>query len=204
MIVVVMGVSGSGKTTIGTMLAEAIRCSFLEGDSLHSKENIEKMSQGVPLTDSDRVPWLTAIRTHILKFFNRGGNLVVGCSALGQQYREFLADGVPITWVYLKGSAEVIRSRLKHRPRHFMKAGMLPSQFAALEEPSDAIVVDISPPPSAIVAQILAELGRPLPTPQGRATTPRCPRKSVRGGEAVRDVTRFHKSCATKQCPRRR
>ena len=93
MIIVVMGVSGSGKTTIGKMLADAIRCSFLEGDSLHSKENIEKMSHGIPLTDSDRAPWLTAIRTHILKFFKRGENLVVGCSALEQQYREFFAEG---------------------------------------------------------------------------------------------------------------
>ena len=158
MIIVVMGVSGSGKTTIGTMLADAIECPILEGDSLHSKENVEKMRHGLPLTDADRAPWLTAIRTHILKFFKRGENLVVGCSALKQQYRKFLAEGIPITWVYLKGSAELIRARMKHRRRHFMKSDMLSSQFGALEEPSDAIVVDISPPPSAIVAQILAQL----------------------------------------------
>ena len=169
MIIVVMGVSGSGKTTIGKMLADAIRCSFLEGDSLHSKENVEKMSHGIPLTDSDRAPWLTAIRTHILKFFKRGQDLVVACSALEQQYREVLADGIPITWVYLKGSEELIRSRMKHRTGHFMKANMLPSQFDALEEPSDAVVVDISRPPSAIVAQILAQLPRPRPTLRGRA-----------------------------------
>jgi len=178
MIIVVMGVSGSGKTTIGKMLADAVRCSFLEGDSLHSKENIEKMSHGIPLTDSDRAPWLTAIRIHILKFFKRGENLVVGCSALEQQYREFLAKGVPITWVYLKGSAELIRARVKHRLSHFMKADMLSSQFGALEEPSDAIVVDISPPPSAIVAQILAQLPRPRPTLRGRATPATTPEKA--------------------------
>ena len=171
MIIVVMGVSGSGKTTIGKMLAEAIRCSFLEGDSLHSKENIEKMSHGIPLTDSDRAQWLTAIRTHILKFFKRGKNLVVGCSALEQQYREVLADGVPITWVYLKGSEDLIRSRMKHRPKHFMKANMLASQFKALEEPDDAIVLDISLPSSAIVAQIVAQLRRPRATIQGLAET---------------------------------
>jgi carbohydrate kinase (thermoresistant glucokinase family) len=95
MIVVVMGVSGSEKTTISTMLADAIHCPFLEGDSLHSKENIEKMSHGIPLTDSDRAPWLTAVRAHILKFFKRGEDLVVACSALEQQYREFLAEGIP-------------------------------------------------------------------------------------------------------------
>jgi gluconokinase len=169
MIIVVMGVSGSGKTTIGKMLADAIRCSFLEGDSLHSKENVEKMSHGIPLTDSDRAPWLTAIRTHILKFFKRGQDLVVACSALEQQYREVLADGIPITWVYVKGSEELIRSRMKHRTGHFMKANMLPSQFDALEELSDAVVVDISRPPSAIVAQILAQLLRPRSNLQGRA-----------------------------------
>ena len=179
MIVVIMGVSGSGKTTIGTMLADAIRCPFLEGDSLHSNENIEKMSHGIPLTDSDRAPWLTAIRAHILKFFERTEDLVVACSALEQKYREFLAEGIPITWVYLKGSAELIRSRMKHRPKHFMKADMLPSQFAALEEPSDAIVVDISQPSSAIVAQILARLRRPQPTLQNDAATQEAQKKRV-------------------------
>ena len=181
MIIVVMGVSGSGKTTIGAMLADAIHCPFLEGDSLHSKENIEKMSHGIPLTDSDRAPWLTAIRTHILKFFKRGQSLVVACSALEQQYREVLDDGIPITWVYLKGSEELIRSRMKHRTRHFMKANMLPSQFDALEEPSDAVVVDISLPPSAIVAQILAQLPRPQPTLQDRAAPQHAQKRRARG-----------------------
>ena len=181
MIIVVMGVSGSGKTTIGKMLADAIRCSFLEGDSLHSKENIEKMSHGIPLTDSDRAPWLTAIRTHILRFFKRGESLVVACSALEHQYREFLAKGVPITWVYLKGSAELIRARMKHRLSHFMKADMLSSQFDALEEPSDAIVVDISPPPSAIVAQVLAQLPRPRPTLRGHAAQQHARKRRARG-----------------------
>jgi len=171
MIVVIMGVSGSGKTTIGTMLADAIHCPFLEGDSLHSKENIEKMSHGIPLTDSDRAPWLTAIRAHIMKFFKAGKDLVVACSALEQKYREFLTEGIPITWVYLKGSAELIRSRMKHRPTHFMKANMLASQFDALEEPSDAVVVDISQPSSAIVAQILDGLRRSQPTVQNDAAT---------------------------------
>jgi gluconokinase len=185
MIILVMGVSGSGKTTIGKMLADAIRCSFLEGDPLHSKENIEKMSHGIPLTDSDRAPWLTAIRSHILESFKRGENLVVGCSALEQQYREFLAEGIPITWVYLKGSAELIRARIKHRPSHFMKADMLRSQFDALEEPSDAIVIDISRPPSAIVAQILAQLPRPRPTLRGRAP-PHAQNKHARGRRCAR------------------
>jgi gluconokinase len=158
MIIVIMGVSGSGKTTIGTVLADALRCSFLEGDSLHSKQNIEKMSHGIPLNDCDRAPWLAAIHARLLDFFKRGESVVLACSALEQQYREVLADRVPITWVYLKGSKELIGSRMKHRLEHFMKANMLDSQFEALEEPSDAIVIDISLPPPAVVAQILARL----------------------------------------------
>jgi gluconokinase len=173
MIIVVIGVSGSGKTTIDTMLADGIRCRFLEGDSLHPRVNVEKMRQGIPLTDSDRVTRLAAIRTHILKFFKRGGTLVVVCSALKQQFRKFLAEGTPIIWVYLNGSAQLIRSCMKHRSSHFMKADMLSSQFDALEEPSDAIVVDVSPPPSVIVSEILAQLRKPQPTLQGPAVS-RC------------------------------
>lgn len=181
MIIVIMGVSGSGKTTIGTMLADAIGCRFLEGDSLHSKESIEKMSHGIPLTDSDRAPWLAAIRSCILKSFKRGENLVVGCSALKQQYREFLAKDIPITWVYLKGSAELVRSRMENRSSHFMKAGMLASQFDTLEEPSDAIVVDISPTPSAIVSQILEQLRKPRSRPEDQTATERPQTRRARG-----------------------
>lgn len=161
MIIVVMGVAGSGKTTVGTMLAHAMKCPFLEGDSLHSPGNIDKMSHGMPLTDADRDLWLSAIHARIVDVSERGQDLVVGCSALKQQYREVLAEGVPISWVYLKGSVKLIRSRVRHRPSHFMKADMLASQFAALEEPSDALVVDVSTAPSAIVEQILAKVAHP-------------------------------------------
>ena len=161
MIIVIIGVAGSGKTTIGTMLADAMNCPFLDGDSLHSKENIAKMSHGIPLTDADRAPWLAAIHARILNRFERGQDVVVGCSALKQRYRMVLADGVPITWVYLKGPFELIRTRLKHRPGHFMKADMLTSQFDALEEPSDALVVDVSAAPRVIVQRILSQLRIP-------------------------------------------
>ena len=161
MIIVLMGVAGSGKTTVGTMLAETMKCSFLEGDSLHSKENIDKMSHGIPLTDADRAPWLAAIHARIVEVFERGLDLVVGCSALKQQYRRRLAKDVPITWVYLKGSPALIRARLQHRPSHFMKADMLASQFEALDEPSDALVVDISASPGTIVKQIVSHVRRP-------------------------------------------
>jgi len=160
-IVVLMGVAGSGKTTIGKMLADAIPCPFLEGDSLHSQANVEKMSHGIPLTDADRAPWLSAIHARIVDVYNRGDSLVVGCSALRQSYRTVLADGLPLTWVYLKGSPELIRSRILHRASHFMKVDMLASQFGALEEPSDALVVDVSESPGAIVEWIMSELRRP-------------------------------------------
>ena len=160
-IIVVMGVAGSGKTTVGTRLAEAMHCAYLEGDSLHSAANVEKMSHGIPLTDADRAPWLAAIHARLLDAFRHGESLVVGCSALKRSYRSVLADGVPITWVYLKGAPALIRSRLQHRSGHYMKADMLASQFDALEEPSDALIVDVSPPPGVIVERILAELHRP-------------------------------------------
>jgi gluconokinase len=161
-IVVVMGVAGSGKTTIGKLLADAIPCPFLDGDLLHSPANVEKMSHGIPLTDADRAPWLSAIHARMLDACNRGDSLIVGCSALRQSYRAVLADGLPVTWVYLKGSPELIRDRMLQRASHFMKANMLASQFAALEEPSDALVADVSEPPDAIVERILPQLRRRL------------------------------------------
>lgn len=159
MIVVLMGVAGSGKTTIGTLLAEALGCPFLEGDSLHPPANIAKMSHGIPLTDADRAPWLAAIHARIVAAQEHGQCLVIACSALKQQYRDFLAQGTTITWVYLKGSQELITSRIQHRREHYMKPGMLPSQFADLEEPGDALAVDISAPPEVILRQILIKLG---------------------------------------------
>lgn len=158
MIVVAMGVSGSGKSTVGRMLAQALHCPFLDGDSLHSTANVSKMARGIPLTDADRAPWLAAVHARLLEAFRSDRNLVVGCSALRQSYRAALAEGIAITWVYLKGSEALIRSRLRHRDGHYMKADMLASQFEALEEPSDAIVVDVSQSPEVIVEQVLAEL----------------------------------------------
>jgi gluconokinase len=167
MIVVVFGVSGSGKSTIGTKLARAMRCEFLEGDALHSQDNIDKMRGGSPLTDADRAPWLAAVHACIVEHAQRGEDLVVACSALKREYRASLARGVAISWVYLKGSPSLIRERLEQRHGHFMTSELLASQFAAMEEPvTDAIVVDIESPPDAIVAEIVRRLSgsseRPL------------------------------------------
>src|SRR5919109_4148724 len=106
MIIVIMGVAGAGKSTVGQLLAAELRSEFLDADTLHPAANIQKMTQGIPLTDADRAPWLTAIHALIVKSFEHGRNLVIACSALKQRYRETLADGVSITWVYLKGSEE--------------------------------------------------------------------------------------------------
>ena len=160
MIVVVIGVAGSGKCTVGTMLAKALNCSFLEGDALHSVANIAKMSSGTPLTDEDRRPWLAAIQSRISDFVSRGEDLVVACSALKRQYRQSLASGVPITWVYLQASRDLIRLRLARRMSHFMKADMVDSQFDTLEEPAEAIVVDASERPDLIVSKVLPLLPR--------------------------------------------
>ena len=158
MIIVVMGVSGSGKTTIGTMLAAALHCTFLEGDTLHSAGNIERMSRGVALTDVDRAPWLAAIRARMLEALGRNEALVVACSALKESYRDYLADGIPINWVYLKGDERLLESRLEQRIGHFAKPDLLASQVAVLEEPTDAIVVDIAMPPEKIVKQVMSRL----------------------------------------------
>jgi carbohydrate kinase (thermoresistant glucokinase family) len=160
MIVVVMGVTGSGKSTIGEMLAEALRVEFLDGDWLHSDASREKLRRGIPLTDADRAPWLAAIHARMSAASGAGRGLVVACSALKKSYRATLAEGVPVRWVYLKGSAELLEGRVRGRQGHFVKAELLASQLKDLEEPdySAAIVVDIAQSPRAIVSKILADL----------------------------------------------
>ena len=159
MVVVLMGVSGSGKTTIGKMLAAALKWRFYDADALHSAANREKMRRGIPLTDSDRLPWLRRVRRVIEKCMAAGTGAVVACSALKQSYREILmVNAGEVRIVYLKGSAELIARRLADRKGHFMPADLLPSQFAALEEPRDAIAVDISGTPEQVVNAIRVAL----------------------------------------------
>jgi gluconokinase len=158
MVVIVMGVSGSGKTTVGRLLAADLGWIFLDADSLHSAANIAKMASGVPLSDADRAPWLAAIHQPILESWQRQENLVVACSALKERYREALAEGVPVVWVYLKGEQQMIYNRLKLRQHHFMAARMLASQFADLEEPGNAIVVNVSLPAELAARQLATKV----------------------------------------------
>ncbi len=160
MVIVLMGVSGSGKTAVGVRLAAALGAEFAEGDDYHPPANVAKMKSGVPLDDADRQPWLETLAREIGRWLEAGQDMVLACSALKQGYRDILKGGRPgVRFVYLCGSESLIRARLAARHGHFMPASLLASQFAALEEPADAITVAIDRPPDEIVASILAALG---------------------------------------------
>jgi gluconokinase len=159
MVIVLMGVAGSGKTTVGRALAAQLGWTFRDADEFHPRTNVEKMSRGTPLTDRDRQPWLAAIRAHIEETLARGDNAVVTCSALKERYRRIIVpDPARVRLVHLAGDLALIAERMRAREGHFMKAGMLSSQLADLELPRDALSVDIAPPPEAIVAQIRTAL----------------------------------------------
>ncbi len=162
-VILVMGVSGSGKTEVGRRLAGELGMEFLEGDDLHPPENIAKMAAGTPLGDADRGGWLDAIRARIEGVAAAGRGVVVACSALRRVYRERLLGGVEgARIVHLAGGIEVIGRRLAARRGHFMPASLLRSQFEALEEPAAgerAIVVDVRVPVAAVVREVLARLG---------------------------------------------
>lgn len=159
MVIVLMGVSGSGKTTVGRLLAAALGAEFAEGDSYHPPENVAKMARGIPLDDADRQPWLETLAGEIRGWLARGETAVLACSALKQLYRDILQGGRPeVRFVHLRGPEALIRARLEQRRGHYMPASLLASQFAALEPPTDALTVDISSTPEAIVEEILAQL----------------------------------------------
>ncbi|MGM3307009.1 gluconokinase [Anabaena sp. WFMT] len=157
MIVIVMGVAGSGKTTIGQALAAAMGWEFSDADWFHSAAAKEKMSRGEPLTDADRIPWLQTMGDAIAQWLQADKNAILACSALKVSYRQILCDNDPrVKLVYLQGSYELIEQRLGDRIGHFMKADLLQSQFATLEEPTaaEAIYVDVSQNLEAIVQEI--------------------------------------------------
>jgi len=153
-----MGPAGSGKTTVGELLATQLQWEFADGDNFHSPANVEKMSRGIPLTDDDRIPWLNSIREAMLQWNAQQRNVVLACSALKRNYRELLQINSNVKLVYLKGSFELFRERLRARKGHYAGEQILAGQFADLEEPTDAITIDAAQSPEQIVAEIRKRL----------------------------------------------
>jgi len=159
MIVIVMGVVGAGKTTVGRMLAEQLGWEFADADDFHPQTNVEKIRHGIALTDADRQPWLERLRGAVADWIARSKNVVLACSALKEIYRQILDVGPQVRFVYLKGNATLIAQRLRAREGHFANERILASQFADLEEPGTAVEVDISGTPQQIAADIRHRLG---------------------------------------------
>lgn len=161
MIIVVMGISASGKSTLGSALAKKLGWEFLEGDDYHSQANIEKMRSGTPLNDDDRLPWLRSINRTLCRLDKDGRNAVLACSALKQHYRKILARGIhQMRYVYLDGNPQLVRKRITNRKGHFMPPELFDSQIAAVEPPQNAIRVNIEQPVETQAEKVLQELER--------------------------------------------
>ena len=160
MVLILMGVTGAGKSTVGDLLARKIGWRSYDADDLHPAANKEKMSRGIPLSDEDRLPWLNAVRALIEQCLSEGTDAVIACSALRRAYRDvLLVDPARVKFVYLEGSKALIEQRLALRTGHFMNKALLESQFDTLEEPADAIAVDVSGDPESVVDSIRTRLG---------------------------------------------
>jgi gluconokinase len=157
LILIVMGVVGVGKTTIGMLLAQKLSWQFADADDFHPRQNIEKISKGIPLTDPDRAPWLAALHEAIERWNAEGRNVVLACSALKRSYRSELRTG-PVRFAYLKGNYDLLSRRLRSRHGHFAGESILKSQLADLEEPKDAITVKVDKSPDEIVSEIIRQL----------------------------------------------
>jgi len=157
-IVIIMGTTGAGKTTIGTLFAAQLNWQVADADTFHPPANIKKMSEGIPLNDADRAPWLEAMRKAILEWIAAGKNVVLACSALKRDYRNELRPSPEVKIIYLKGTYALFAERIRHRHGHFAGEGILAGQFADLEEPDDAITVDAALLPQQIVAEIRKQL----------------------------------------------
>ena len=156
---IVMGTTASGKTTIGSLLAQRLGWEFVDADDFHPPANVDKMKHGIPLTDVDREPWLRALRQKIIEWHGQTRNVVLACSALKQSYRDELRATSDVKFVYLKGSYELFRERVLARKGHFAKQDLLASQFLDLEEPEDAITLDARESPEEMVGEAAKQLG---------------------------------------------
>jgi carbohydrate kinase (thermoresistant glucokinase family) len=166
--VILMGVSGSGKSTVGASLAQRLECPFLDADDFHPAANVEKMKHGIPLNDEDRMPWLRRLHEELEHRLGSGASVVLGCSALKESYRKILEEGLSrIDFVFLDVDQVTLTERLGKRKDHFFPKELLESQFAALEMPSDAIVVDARLPFQDVVEQILNALKKKQPAKDG-------------------------------------
>jgi gluconokinase len=154
MIVIVMGVCGCGKTTVGMALAAALGWPFFDADDFHPAANVGKMAAGVPLTDADRWPWLDRLASEMQAIDRAGGNAVLACSALKQAYRDRLAAAGPMRYVHLRGDRATLAARMASRRDHYMPAALLDSQIAALEPPADAVEIDVAAPVATQVERI--------------------------------------------------
>jgi len=160
MILLVMGVAGSGKSTVGRMLAERLSWVYLEADDFHSAADKGKMHRGVPLTEADRLPWLESLHAELLTQAAKDKNVVLACSALSEAYRRILMEGLDVKLLYLRGSKELIAERLRNRASHFAGEAILDDQFVVLEEPRNALVRDITEDPEKIVEEVLRKIAR--------------------------------------------
>jgi len=158
MVILLMGTTGAGKTTVGKLLAARLGWTFLDADDFHPQANIEKMKHGIPLSDTDRLPWLEKIHIELVRLSAAGKNVVLACSALKQSYRNQLSAGLEMHIGYLRGSYEEMRHHIERRHGHFAGESILAGQFADLQEPQNALVLDVSRTTDELAADIIARL----------------------------------------------
>lgn len=159
MFYIIMGVSGTGKSTVGKLLSDRTGWDFYDADDFHPQSNIDKMNHGIPLTDGDRLPWLKKLNQLISTTLNSSNQGILACSALKSDYRQILCHNLTgVVFIYLRGSYECIQSRIQQRQGHFMNSNLLQSQFDTLEEPQNALIVDVTLAPEAIVKEILGQI----------------------------------------------
>jgi gluconokinase len=158
MVILLMGTTGAGKTTIGKLLAARLNWIFLDADDFHPPANIEKMHNGIPLTDADRWPWLNNIHSELQRLAHAGKSVVLACSALKQSYRDLLSAALDLRVVYLRGSYDLMRQHIESRHGHFAGESILAGQFADLEEPHDALILDVSHSAEQLVTEVIGEL----------------------------------------------